>query len=440
MEIETEKEKVNKDQGFKTVDGKSKKKPANVRPHDILGPLSLWVLCFQGFGLRIFDGIIPGAIALWAIILFAINYKYIFNIKSKYWVFFFLLIIVYVIFNKMKGVSPAPFLIIAWFSGVFAMSRYIRKRKRFVLDMSKLCYYSMIYSLLHIPIMLLFNSFLYKTSYNMSPETFLGLFWFNRDEGVFGLPRIQGFAWEPSCWNLLLNLNLVFVLYFKRPLRDVVLSILAIVSIMSTTGLMTMMAIIGLNWLMNLKLKQLSRSFLIGVIPLLLLAPFVIKQFLEKMDSTSGNTRLGDIYVAIAVVTQNPLFGGDLDNITDNFEAMLARRMAWTQDNGINLGYMENEMVNSFAALFVEWGLPLAILVLVGFIANRLVLDWKLNCLIVVTVFLVIFGTPITRTGFFYMFVLSTFMLPRFKSLKEKSRLTKKKRRVLVVNPATVRK
>jgi len=386
---------------------------------DILGPLTIGILCFQSFGLRIFDGVIPGAIVLWTIILIGLTYESTRKIKTQQWCLMGGLVIFYFAFSLIKGVKPTYFLIFSWLSAFVVTCKYQHKRQRFVQDLSALCKGCMYYSLLHIPIMVFLNSFLIETEMPMEPKTFLGLFWFNHDEGLFGFPRIQGFAWEPSCWNLLLNLNLVFVLHYRRNIKELILSIIAIVSIMSTTGLVVMVLIFLVNWLFSLQRGNIIKTFCIGFCILALIGPFTYNQFNQKMNTGSGNTRMGDVAIAAAVIAQNPIFGADLDNIANNDVAMVARGMSWEQENDPSEAYMEQGMVNSFAALFVEWGIIIAVLILVLFYRNRLIIDRKLNILIALTVFCVIFGTPITRTGFFYMFVISSFLLPVYKDRRK---------------------
>lgn len=71
---------------------------------------------------------------------------------------------------------------------------------------------------------------------------------------------------------------------------------------------------------------------------------------------------------------------------------------------------MEQGMVNSFAALFVEWGIPITLLIFYLMFKTPLINDNKLKLLYIVAVLCVLMGSPISRTGFsicmlFYSFI-----------------------------------
>ena len=130
------------------------------------------------------------------------------------------------------------------------------------------------------------------------------------------------------------------------------------------------------------------------------------------MDSGSGQSRVGDFAITLAVMNNSPWLGVDLDNITSNVIAMKARSESWNV-SGDYSGYMDQGMVNSFASLFVEWGIPLSILILSGLFATPLIKDVKLKILFFLTLVGVIIGTPITRTGFFYLFPFSCLLMSK---------------------------
>lgn len=369
---------------------------------------SLGVLCFQGFGVRIFDGIIPGAIILWTFILLLLNWRSVKSMPVNKWGVFIGIIIFYLVFCKIKNVQPALFVFAAWVSAFIILSNYWRGQHSFIYDLSRLGRFCMWYSLLHIPIMLFLKSALITTSFNMQPKTFLYLFYFNNGEGFMGMPRIQGFCWEPSCWNLLLNINLVFTLYFKRPLKDLALSIISIVSVFATTGLVVMVGVIAAYYLLNLSRKKALRTIFLFTIVMAILAPFVYGQLQDKLSTGSGNARMGDFAIAAAIAKESPLLGADLDNITTNKIAIKARINAWTTEQGDYEGYMEQGMTNAFASLIVEWGCVLFILIIYLLLKTPLLPDKKLRIVFMVALLGVLMGTPISRTGFFYLFVFST--------------------------------
>lgn len=375
---------------------------------DNIRVLSLGILCFQGFGIRIFDGIISGAIVLWTIILLILNWKSVRQMPVKKWLTLLIIIGFYLIFCIFKEIKPTYFLFAAWISAFIILSNYWKGQNSFIKDLSRLGRFCMYYTLLHIPIMLLFKSELITTSFGMHPKTFLYLFYFNNDEGFMGMPRIQGFCWEPSCWNLLLNINLVFTLYFKRPLKDLILSIIAIISIMATTGLVVMLGVIISYYILFLEKKKLLNTIVLGSICIAILTPFVYNELQEKLSTGSGNSRMGDFAIATAIMKKSPFLGADLDNITSDMTAMQARINAWNVDYGDYEGYMDQGMVNSFAALIVEWGICIFLYIIYLSLKCPLFPNNKLRIIFMVALFGVLMGTPIARTGFFYIFPFAT--------------------------------
>lgn len=374
------------------------------------GALALGILVFQGFGLRIFEGIFSGAIVLWLALLLIINRRFIRKVPTAYWFTSIAISLFYLLFNVIKGSSIQTWVVIALLSACVVLTRYYNKRSLFIKDLRKLTKLCMYYDLLHIPVMLFLSQYIVSTDLSMQPKTFMYLFWYNHEVSDFGFNRIQGFCWEPSCWNLLLNINLLLALYFKERKTYLVASIVAVMSTFSTTGMVTMVIILGLYFFMNLKRKNIIRTLISGCVILALLGPFVYNEFIGKMATGSGQTRGGDMAIAYVVMQTRPFMGEDVANIANLSYAMNARADYWTA-NGDYEGYMDQGLVNSFAGLMVEWGLPIFFFIIILCLRTNLVKGKKLKVLIITTLFLVLFGSPIARTGFFYMFPLSAILL-----------------------------
>lgn len=377
-----------------------------------IGAFSLFILIFQGFGLRIFDGTFNGAIGIWLIVLLLINKSYLTRVPVSYWLSSIAVALFYVIFNVVKGATVQSWVVVALLSACVALCRYFNNVSSFILDLRKLAKFCMYYDLLHIPIMLFLNQYIISTDLGMEPKTFLYLFWFNNMVSDFGLNRIQGFCWEPSCWNLLLNINLLLALYFKESKLYIVASIIAVMSTFSTTGMVTMVIIIALYYLINLEKGKLIRTMVTGGLMLAVIGPFVYEEFSSKMESGSGQTRGGDLAIAFVVMKENPIMGEDIDHITELSYAMNARSEYWTSQGDYE-GYMNQGFVNSFAGLMVEWGLPIFLCIILLAFRTNMFEDKKVRFMFITTLFLVLMGTPIARTGFFYMFPLSALLIKR---------------------------
>lgn len=366
--------------------------------------LALFLLTFEGFGLRIFDGVIPGTIGLWTLLIGALSFQNIRTLPMSGWIRYLVFLAFWLVFNMFfKNITPPFFLIAAWTSAVFVFANYWDGQNSFVADMelfTKLCVY---YTLAHIPVLVLFGNSLVVTDLDMNPRTFLYLFWFNGN-------RVQGFCWEPSCWNLVLNLNLVLTLYLRRGYKQLALVVLSILCVKSTTGIVVMAILITLYYLISTKSTIIVRNIIFGSIAVASLVPYAMEQLDSKLETGSGAARYGDFFIAQYIIQENPWLGANLDEITENTTAIRARDDAWTVE-GDYRGYMEQGMTNSFAALFVEWGLPITILLIVCMFRTPLLYNRKLGFLFVLCIFLVTMGTPISRTGFFYLFVFSSFLL-----------------------------
>ena len=360
-----------------------------------------------------------GAIVFWLLVLVLLNFKSLRRTTLKYWLKMVGIVMAYFVFCLIKGVPVLPYIIVAWFSSAVVLTPYYLGQANFVNVMRRLTRFCMYYSLCHVPIILLFKDNLITTSFGMHPKTFLYLFYFNGvDNGFAGMPRIQGFCWEPSCWNLLLDLNLVFALYFKERLSVIIASLFAIITIMSTTGLMVMLVIVGIYYMMNMRLKRILQTSVALCIFALLIGPIIYGNLRDKLNSGSGNARIGDFAIALAVIEKHPLLGIDIDDLTHSALAMQARERAWTA-TGDKVGYMEQEMVNSFAALIVEWGVPIVLIIFWLMFKTPLLPEKKLKMLYLFAVLCVLMGTPIARTGFFYLYAFSTILLPNMNRKKK---------------------
>ena len=376
--------------------------------------LSMGILCFQGFGIRIFEGVMEGAIVLWLMVLTIMNWRYVRLVPSSYWFKVGLAVVGYALFSLIKGVPVVPYLVVAWLSAAVVLTPYYLGQADFVHVMRRFTRFCMYYCLCHIPIMLFLKDALITTSFGMHPKTFLYLFYFNGGEGFAGMNRIQGFCWEPSCWNLLLDLNLVFALYFKEKRSIVIASIIAIVSIMSTTGLMVMLIIMVLYCLINLRMRNIIRVSIVLGLFAAIVGPIIYSNVTEKLASGSGNARIGDFAIAATVMKNHPWLGIDYDNLTQNMLVLKARDEAWTSQ-GDYQGYMNQGMVNSFAALVVEWGVPVTIIIFVLMFRTPLIDNKQLRFLYLAALLCVLMGTPIARTGFFYMYAISSLLMVKQK-------------------------
>lgn len=393
----------------------------NVVYRDHIGASLLAILAFEGFGIRFLDGVIPSPIIWWTVLLALMNWKYVIQMKFTYWGKTLLLVAFYVIFNLIKGAPIEMFIFPAWLSAAIVLTRYVNRRDLFIEDIRKLSFFCMWYHLLHILVCFVFSGFFYQLKIDDYPyTTFSYLFWYGgHGFNEFGLLRPCGFAWEPSCWNIFLNLNLVFQLYKSKNKKNIVLAIVSILFTFSTTALVTMFAILSLFYFYKIKSKDFVRYFFTGGIVLLMVYLFVSKNFTEKMGTGSGQARGGDFVMAAAVLRKNPIMGENLNNIANVTYAMNARENYWTADTNNQNLQMAAGMTNGFAGLLVEWGLIISLVVFYCTLKTPLIEDKKLKWLYLLAMFMVLMGSPISRTGFFYVYPFSFILLNRKKGFFE---------------------
>ena len=378
--------------------------------------LSIFLLVFEGFGIRVLEGVIPSPIIFWTGVLLLLNIKKIQRLPIYCWCMLVFIAALYTLFSYIKGLQPQEFYYAAWLSAFCVLSNYWIRSDWLTVDLyvfTKFCFY---YNIAHLLALLFFNSLLIVTDFGMRPSTILYIFYYNVREGILGIPRIQGFCWEPSCWNSLLNLNVALTLSMRKPWKELILPIISIVSVFSTTGFATLLIIIGTYFLVYNRKVSWTYKIII-VLFAAIVFPIAQKDLSDKLKEGSGATRLGDFYVASYIIKQSPFLGDDIDNITKNLNAMKEKEKNWGINDNVDR-FSEVGMTNAFAGLFVEYGLIIPVLLFWLFYVSPIFPNRGTAILVEVCVLVVLMGTPIARTGFFYMFPFSTLIL--FKKRKPK--------------------
>lgn len=368
--------------------------------------LSLFILVFEGFGIRVLDGVIPSPIILWTGILLLLNMKQLLRLPLRCWFVLLIFSACYTLFSFIKGLSPQVFYYAAWLSAFCVLSNYWVERNKLINDLyyfTKFCVY---YNIAHLVVLFFLHDLLIQTDFSMKPSTVLYLFYYNADEGLWGLPRVQGFCWEPSCWNCLINLNIALVFSLRKTWKELIFPIISLVFVFSTTGFMVLLAIVG-TYLLRINKNVGWSNKIIVVVFAVIVFPIARSNLSDKLKTGSGATRWGDFYVASYIIKKSPLLGDDIENITKNIHAMDEKEKNWGINGDVEM-FSEVGMTNAFAGLFVEYGLFIPLLLFWLFYISPLFPNRETAILVQVCILVVLIGTPIARTGFFYMFPLST--------------------------------
>lgn len=295
------------------------------------------------------------------------------------------------------------------------LSNYYNKPPElFKEDFSKLLKIFMYYHL--IGVLLINFNFLFTTiTFGYSEyKTFLGLFWYNTVGGpsFFNELRFTGIVWEVGIWQFFLNTNLIFAFYYRKNLNYILLSIISVITAFSTTGLILLGIILLYSLLLTNRLKLAHILFLLilGIFAF----PYIQNNVEDKLYGKhlgSGTTRFADIYTGMLVIKNNPILGSDVDNATatGNYEAYKIKKDLWTGNftDGSFDAYLTVKNSNGSLRFIIDWGLPFSLFLIFRTLRSNLFGDKKLMFFFFLMLLISMASEAISRTGFFYFFILS---------------------------------
>lgn len=347
------------------------------------------------------------------LIIIILNFKEIKTMPASYIIRLGCITALGCIFFALKGMTLELWIIRTWIIGTILCCIYRIRITDFSRNFEKLAELSAIYSLLHVPAYLLLD-----VSHYMNRPHILFLFWFNTTERFWGVPRVTGYAWEPSCWSYILIVNLIYVLYNRKSKKHIFLALAAIAFCNSTTVLMSTAVILAVHSYFIMKRNKWTVPFITAVA--IIVFPLFEGKLNEKLNSGSGLARLSDFYILIDVMKTSPITGANALDVSNSSLAYRARQEALS-DSGLNInevgadGYFGEEMVNDFAAILVDWGILLGPFILYLYLLTPLLKGKELKILFLAGTIAVLSGTPISRTPIFFLFPISVLiMIPRY--------------------------
>lgn len=374
---------------------------------------SLGVLIFSGLGMRVLQ--FNGSLLVYLFILLALNFKNLKKIPKRWGNIFIFLVLSYSIIFFLKGVLIPWYVPVSMMIALICLSIYYNKPPElFRDDFSKLLKFFMYFHLLGvllIPLNFLFTPVILDYS---NYETFLGLFWYNTRGGpsFFNELRFTGIGWEVGIWQFFLNANLIFAFFYRKNLKYILLSIFAVITAFSTTGLFLLVVVLLYSIVLTnrIKFKHLLVFLIIGFFAF----PFIQDNITEKFTgkhSASGLTRLADVYTGALLIKNNPILGSDVDNATasNNSESYKIKRDLWNGNftDGNFDGYIAVTNSNGLMRFIIDWGLPFSLFLIFKTLRSNLYGDKKLMFFFFSMLLISMFSEPISRTGFFYFFILS---------------------------------
>lgn len=380
--------------------------------------LSLFILIFSGLGMRIIQ--INGSLLIYLVLIFILNFKYLKKISKRWVIIFIIFSLTYSLIFTLKGEVIPWYAIVSMLIAIAHLSIYKGSNANlFISDLSVFFKYSMYFNLIGVSL-IVFSNFFSTIILGFSDyKTLLGLFWYTTRGGpeFFDGLRFTGYVWEPGIWQFFMNANLIFAFYEKRKLKDILLAIASALLVFSTTGFILIFFVVfsSLFIIRKIKINQLIFVLILFAI----ITPFIIDTIQEKFTgefSPSATTRIADIFTGYELIKNNLWLGADIDKAYDN-DLWTIRKNLWSGNltDGSFSGYLTVKNSNGLVRFITDWGLPISLFLLIKTARSNLFQDRKLIFLFMASLYISMFSEPISRTAFFYMFVMSSFL---FKNTK----------------------
>lgn len=322
----------------------------------------------------------------------------------------------------MKGASVPIWCIGPVFGGFFTLTIYKKSPEKFLPDLSKLCKYYTIYTLVGVVLQLLVTGLICPTHFYRYKHI-LYLFWYVSGDNLTGF-RFTGLGGEPGIWQMFLSFNLLFAFYEKRSFTQIVLSVLAIVGTFSTTGYFNMIFVVTFYYTViehRIKIMHLAFVAVLGVI----LFGVVSQGITAKLSNSSGLTRVSDIYIGWMYLCRNPLWGIDpeITNFSDDPEFIALKYEVWgdTNNGAIDPGYVDSGLLSGIMIFLLDYGLLVGSYFVWKLFNFPLITNRSLRVGVVILILLTFMTEPQSRTGWFYFFILAAFMNFKWKDIKKET-------------------
>lgn len=318
-----------------------------------------------------------------------------------------------------KGASFPIWCIGPIFSGYLTLTIYKRCPEKFVSDLGTLCKWYAYYSLLAFFIMLFLQNGI-RPSRFYRYHHFYYLFWYVGTGGpnfVNGL-RLTGLGAEPGIWQMFLNFNLLYALYEKRNSKGIILAILAVIVTFSTTAYFNLLFIVFYYFSIIEKRIKTQHIIILALIGFIAFG-IVYENIYEKLNGSSGLTRISDIYIGGMFLEKNPLWGID-PSITDNSmnsEFLKIKYEIWGDRNGgyIDPGYLISGLCSGIMWFILDHGIIFSSYLLYKYFHFPLIRDKRFCFGILIIILLTFMTEPYSRSGFFYFFLLGAFIKFRWR-------------------------
>lgn len=233
-------------------------------------------------------------------------------------------------------------------------------------------------------------------------------------------PRPDGFFYEPGVFQFYLNLCLYFSLFIYRDYLISTLTIIALLTLQSSTGVLILFVQLLAYLLFNRNFAKYLRHWLIKVSIVICVLPpivYLVKSNIEKkiVGENSGSflARQYDFLSGINVIINHPYFGIGFDY--NNYKSM-AGRLSF---EGIGLDELPASVFderetssNGLIFLFYSIGIPLGLFFLFGMFRQNLLPD---KLIVGSILFITLLGEMLVFTPFFLLLIFSGLIFKRFR-------------------------
>lgn len=387
--------------------------------------ITLLLIIFQSIGIRFFDG--QGTvISIIIIVIWHKNFKYLLIKDVRFLIIAFLLILISKIINDSFIFSSLLYQLSLIISIYLFLVSYRRRIGNLINDFFLVLQIFVLHAVMGYLLYLIMPNQFNKTV--VLNESFYYLFYISNST-FGGFHRNTGILWEPGVFQFVANLFLFYCIKFNKSTIIILLAFLAVVSSLSTTGLVIL--IFNTTYFFYCKWKEKKLKIINIMLVFLLMIvfiPSIIMNFKDKtnLDNTSGVVRLRDYYLGIDLIKEKPFLGHGLFDsqyiLSKAFSYKIESKLFSKEYLNIT-GNMGGGFTNGFFGLIVCYGIPVSFLLYFFCFKNKFVDNDFIERIIFYLIILISsFFLPITFTSFFLMFPFSHWILNQKKSTKRKPR------------------
>lgn len=256
------------------------------------------------------------------------------------------------------------------------------------------------------------------------PTLSLGyLFYCPSDATLVGpIKRLMGLAWEPGCFQMLLNIFLFISINRGDMLKKIAPISFLIVMTGSTAGYIVFMLNMFFYFKKN-NVRTLAKSIWIVLPVFILVLPFLQENIAGKMMesdtgviNSSGIIRYRDLISGIICLKEHPILGIDISELASNpvYQRIEYKSIAYVMDPRGWYQYFDyacGGYTNGFFYTTLLWGV-MGVFLVYGFLTNNI---WKENFgknwyYMPLIISLSMISEPISNTIFFYFLSLYNFI------------------------------